>query len=573
MTTSIPALVNLLASQRPLIVRLVVLSGVINLLTLSLSLFTMQVYDRVLTSQNVDTLLFLTLATTIAIALSTILSAVRQNVASRAGTWMGLRFAPELLTRSLEQRLAMPGMRLEALREFSSVRSFVASPSVFSLIDSLWVPLYLAVIMLISPPLGLVALVGAIILFALAYLNEAATRRLIGASQSLAADNLNDAESLIRNSEAIDAMGMTGDVVARWARQLDAESDASAAAQARANTILSASRFVRYAIQIALYAIGALLVLSHDITAGALIGASILSARLLAPVEGAMTFWKQFVLARTSFKRLTEFASLPPLRASSLELPRPSGQLTAAGVTYAPTGRKVPILRNISFEIDAGDFLAIAGPSASGKSTLARLIVGATRPLTGRIRLDGADTFEWRRPDFGYHVGYLPQDVELLPGSIRDNIARFRADASDHAVITAAIYADCHQMILELPDGYDTILSDGGQQLSGGQRQRIGLARALFGDPRLMVLDEPNASLDAAGEAALVRALQRLKIAKVTTIFVSHRMSLIALADKVLVLRNGGVAGFGPAAEVLAPPKSVDAPDPQIAVAEMGQRR
>lgn len=532
--------------------RIVLFSAIINLATLTTSLFTMQIYDRVLSSQSVDTLLYLTFATLVAVALAAILEGVRQQVANGVASWAARRLGPLLLARSLEQRLTMPTVRLEALRELSTLKTFLATPTVFSLIDMLWVPLYLAIIYLLHPAFAGIALVGALTLFGLAWLNERITREQIRATQRMASSNMHYAESLVRNSEVIDAMGMADDTVARWAALQRDEIGSGDATQRTSSTIIAVSKFVRYAIQIVLLAVGAKLVLGLELTGGAMIAGSIIVARLLAPIEASMTYWKQFVLARHSYGKLSEFCRLPRPRQSEICLPTPRGEVLVSGVTYVPPGLAAPILRNVSCGVRAGEMLAIVGPSASGKTTLSRVIVGVLRPNAGHVRLDHADTFDWKRSDFGQHIGYLPQDIELLPGSVRENIARFRPDATDEQIVAAARRADCHDMILHLDGGYDMVLSDGGVQLSGGQRQRIGLARALFGSPRLLVLDEPNASLDSVGDAALLQTLEEMKRSGVTTIVVTHRPNLLRLCDKMVVLQNGAVTHFGPARAVMA---------------------
>lgn len=540
---------------RPLggvLLRIITFSAVINLVTLSTSLYTMQIYDRVLSSQSIDTLLYLTFATLVAVGLGAVLEGVRQHVGNGVATWAARRLGPMLLARSLEQRLTMPTVRLEALRELNTLKTFLGTPTVFSLIDMLWVPLYLAIIYLLHPAFAGIAAVGALTLFGLAWLNERTTRERIRATQRASSTNMQYAESLVRNSEVIDAMGMADDTVARWAALQRAEIASGDIAQRRSSTIVAVSKFVRYAIQIALLGVGAKLVLNLELTGGAMIAGSIIVARLLAPIEASINYWKQFVLARHSYSKLSEFCLLPRPRPSDISLPTPRGEVTAIGVTYVPPGLASPILRNVNCGIRAGEMLAIVGPSASGKTTLSRIIVGVLKPSAGHVRLDHADTFDWKRSDFGQHIGYLPQDIELLPGSVRENIARFRPDATDAEVVAAARRADCHDMILHLDGGYDMELSDGGVQLSGGQRQRIGLARALFGQPKLLVLDEPNASLDSVGDAALLRTLEEMKRTGTTTIVVSHRPNLLRLCDKILVLQNGAVSHFGPARAVMA---------------------
>lgn len=543
---------QLLQPQRAIAVRLILFSMITNLAALAMSLFMMQVFDRVLTSQSKDTLFFLALAITLVIGLGAILDGIRQQVANRVGTWLAQQLGPTLLIRSLEQRLIAPNTRLEALREMAQVKNFISTPTVFSVVDMLWVPLYLLIVFLLHPIFGLISAVGAVTLFGLTWYNERVTRTAISATQSLASSNMQYAESLVRNSEVIDAMGMGKDTVAHWRDRYFAETDAVDTTQFQSSKILAWMKFVRNLVQVALLSVGALLVLDQQLTGGAMIAGSILVARLLAPIEAAMSYWKQFVLARESLQRLSRFCDLPTPRPSQMALPKPTGAMAVEGLSYAAPGMKGAILKNVSFAIEPGTSLAIVGPSASGKTTLSRLLVGVLKPNGGHVRLDGADTFDWMRSDFGPNVGYLPQDVELLPGTVRENIGRFRPDASDADVIAAAKLADCHDMILRLDGGYDCMLTDGGYQLSGGQRQRVGLARALFRLPPLVVLDEPNASLDARGDAALLATIKKLKALNMTTIVVSHRSNLLELADKILLLMDGHVAKFGDARTVVA---------------------
>lgn len=562
-------LMQMLKPHRGLAGKLLMFSGIINIMTLAVSLFMMQVYDRVLTSQSKDTLLFLTLATLIGVGLSAILEGVRQQVANRVATWIAKQLGPRLLMLSLELRLTMPNMRLEALRELATVKGFLSTPTVFSVVDMIWVPLYLVVIFLLHPWFGLIGTVGALALFGLTLLNERRSRSAIRANQAQSSANIQYAESLVRNSEVIDAMGMADDTVAHWARGYIDESEMVDETQRRASSILAISKFVRYTVQIALLATGALLVLEQQLTGGAMIAGSIIVARLLAPIEASISYWKQFVLARHSWQRLTEFLSLDRPRPSQMHLPAPSGALAVKGLTFVPPGLKSAVLQNVTLQVPAGEMLAIVGPSASGKTTLSRLLIGVLKPSGGHVRLDGADTFDWKRSDFGPHVGYLPQDIELLPGTIRQNIARFRPDASDADVIDAAKRADCHEMILQFEGGYELSLGDGALQLSGGQRQRIGLARALFGNPKIIVLDEPNSSLDNRGDAALRETLRLLKQRRVTTAVVTHRQNLLQIADKIVVLQEGRVTNFGPAREVMAQ-LAGSQPNPQPPVRRTG---
>lgn len=540
-----------LRPHRKVLWQLILFSMISNLAALAMSLYMMQIYDRVLTSQSRDTLFFLTVAIILTMTLGGILEGIRQKVANRVGTWMAQKLAPSLLVRSLEQRLTSSNTRLEALRELAQVKNFISTPTVFSVIDMLWVPLYLVVIFLLHPVFGVISTIGAALLLGLTFYNERGTRGAIKETQALTAKNMQYAECLVRNSEVIDAMGMSKNTVTHWANRYFEETEAVDKTQIFSSNILAITKFVRNVVQVALLGFGAMLVLNQQLTGGGMIAGSIIAARLLAPIEASMSYWKQFVIARHSYQKLLQFLDIPAARPSGMALPVPTGKLSVEGLTYAVAGMKSPILKNVSFEIEAGTSLAIVGPSASGKTTLSRLLVGVLKPNVGHVRLDGADTFEWMREDFGPNVGYLPQDIELLPGTIRQNIARFNPDASDADVIAAAKLADCHDMILQLEAGYDCMLTEGGHQLSGGQRQRIGLARALFGLPKLIVLDEPNSSLDSRGDAALAATLHKLKALGITNITVSHRANLLKLADKILMMIDGKVANFGPAETIL----------------------
>jgi ATP-binding cassette, subfamily C, bacterial exporter for protease/lipase len=540
-----------LLPQRNVAAQLIFFSMVTNLAALAMSLYMMQIYDRVLTSQSKDTLFFLVIAIILAMGLGSILDGVRQQVANRVGTWLAQKLGPSLLIRSLEQRLTSPNTRLEALRELSQIKNFISTPTVFSVVDMLWVPLYLVIVFLLHPLFGLISGVGALLLFGLTWYNERVTRAAIKETQSQTGKNMQYAECLIRNSEVIDAMGMSEDTVAHWAERYTDETEAVDKTQVFSSKILATTKFVRNIVQVALLGVGALLVLDQQLTGGAMVAGSIIAARLLAPIEASMSYWKQFVLARHSFQRLSQFCDLPRPRPSEMSLPKPTGEIDVEGLTYVPPGMKGAILKAVSFKIMPGTTLAIIGPSASGKTTLSRMIVGVLKPSSGHVRLDGADTFDWMRSDFGPHVGYLPQDIELLPGTIRQNISRFRPNVSDADVIAAAKLADCHDMILQLDGGYGCVLTDGGYQLSGGQRQRVGLARALFGVPQLIVLDEPNSSLDARGDMALAATIRKLKSLKITSIIVSHRTNLLQLADRILVMKEGRVSIFGPAQAVM----------------------
>ncbi|MCX7931640.1 MAG: type I secretion system permease/ATPase, partial [Rhodovarius sp.] len=533
-------------------------SGVVNFLQLTVPVYMMQVFDRVLSTRNTDTLLYLTLLAIFAIGIVAVLEVVRGMVMQRLAHWVEARVAPEAFARALEAQLRGRPYRMEALRDLAVCRGFLGSPAMLSIYDVPWVPIYLAVIFLLHPLIGWMALAGAVLLLGLTMLNEGVTARLLREANTAAMASQRRAEALARNAEVIDSMGMLPAALARWREAVAGMLPPQLRAADRAALILGATKFIRLAVQIGVLGLGAWLVLQQQLTAGASIAASIIMGRALAPVEQLIGGWKSLVAARQSYRRLQAFLALPRLRPEGMALPPPRGHLSVERVSFAFPGQAVPMIKGVHFSLAPGESLAVIGPSAAGKTTLIRLLIGVLQPSSGHVRLDGADVFLWPREDFGRHVGYLPQDVELFDGTVARNIARM-GDADPALVIEAARLAGCHEMILRLPQGYDTEIGEGGTFLSGGQRQLIGLARAMFGQPRLVVLDEPNSNLDGDSEAALTRALEALKARGTTVVLVSHRPALVQGVDKVLVLKDGAIEMIGPRAEVLkrlmAPPR------------------
>jgi ATP-binding cassette subfamily C protein/ATP-binding cassette subfamily C protein EexD len=478
------------------------------------------------------------------------LDGLRGQVMQRVSAWIEGKAAPEAFIRAIESQLRNRPYRMEALRDLAVCRGWLGSPAALTVFDVPWVPIFLAVIFLLHPMLGAIATVGALLLFLLTLANEWATGALVRQASTGAMASQRRAESIVRNAEVIDSMGMGPAVMQRWREGLGASLPPQERAADRAAFLLSMTRFFRLAIQVAVLGYGAFLVLEQQLTAGASIAASIIMGRALAPVEQMIGGWKQLVQARQAYRRLVAFLSLPRLRPPGMALPAPTGRVAAERVTFGFPGQPVAIIKGVSFSLAAGESLAVIGPSAAGKTTLIRLLIGTLQPTAGTVRLDGADVFTWMREDFGRYVGYLPQDVELFDGTVLRNIARM-TDAEPEGVFEAAKLAGCHDMILRLPQGYDTEIGDGGQHLSGGQRQLIGLARAMFGSPKLVVLDEPNSNLDGDAEQALIRGLEELKRRGTTVVLVSHRPTLVQGVDKVLLMRDGAVEAFGPRAEVL----------------------
>lgn len=526
-------------------------SMVINLLVLTVSIYMLQVYDRVLPGQSVETLVYLTIIAGVALAAMGALDMLRSRILVTLGIWIDRALSPAVFMRGLDNTLRSVPYRSEALRDLGSLRAYFGGVVSASLFDAPWMPIYLVFIFLLHPLLGILALIGAAILFALALVNFALTAENLQRANAAASKAYQAADVTFRNAQVIDGMGMAPALLRRWEAANIDMLRLTARASDSAGLINACTKSLRMFLQVAVLGLGAWLVLRQELTAGAMVAASIIMSRALAPVEQAIAAWKQTSGARDAWKRLSALFESPPLRAPSMPLPRPKGYLTIEDVTYTPAGARHAVLRNISLSVRPGEALAIIGPSAAGKSTLARLIVGLDHPQHGCIRLDGADVFGWSRECFGLYVGYLPQDVELFPGTVRENIARM--DESDPGeVVAAAVMAGLHDMILRLANGYDTEIGEQGCTLSGGQRQRIGLARAVYRRPALLVLDEPNSSLDASGEEALNRAIAAMKDSGSTVVVAAHRPSLMTHIDQLLVLNEGQMQLLGPREPVLA---------------------
>ncbi len=521
-----------------------------NVLMLAPPLYMLQVYDRVMVSGVVETLVMLTVMTAVALLVFGLLDATRSVITARLGSWLTARLGPVYLSNSVRAQLAGDGSGAQPLRDLQSVQSFVTSSGFNIFFDGPWVPVFLLLAWLLHPWLGTLAVASALLLLGLGIANEYVTRKPTIAASLAQIAATKHADATIRNAEVVRAMGMLPALMARWQMSSEVALAAQQRAAERGALLIGLTKFVRYFVQSASLGIGAYLVLQGSLSSGAMIASSILLGRALAPVEGAIGAWRSFSMARIAYRRLQAQLQALPEEPRRTRLPVPEGQLTLRNVSFVAPGSRAPILRSVSFEAAPGEVLAVIGPSAGGKSTLCRLLVGVAEPSAGEVRLDGSELRHWNPEDLGRHVGYLPQDVELFAGTIRDNIARM-ADADDEAVIEAAMLAHAHELIQRLPQGYDTVLGDGGIRLSGGQRQRIGLARAVYRIPRLIVLDEPNANLDTSGEAALSAAIDEMKRHGCTLLIVGHRPSTIALADRILLLREGRVELIGPRDEVL----------------------
>jgi ATP-binding cassette subfamily C protein/ATP-binding cassette subfamily C protein EexD len=540
---------RLLAAGRRVILPIGIFSMAFNILGLAVPLYTMQIYDRVLTGGSRETLLYLVLITAAALAAAAALDMLRSEIAVRMGGWLERRIAPEAFVRAIEARLRGRPYAAEALGDLGKLRGFVAGPTPFTLCDALWTPVYLAIVFLLHPWLGLVALIGVVLLTVLGAANERATRAPLETANTLAMRGARRLEIALRNAEVVIGMGLARAVTRRWmaghARSLEGQLQASR----RATRLLAVTRAVRQLLQVGILGVGALLVLSQLVSPGALIAASIIMSRALSPVEQAVATWKQVIGARAARRRLAEFFAEPVLPRSGMAMPV-RGRVRLEAVSLTPPDADAPVLRDVTAVAEPGEALAVLGPAGSGKSSLARLMVGAAQPSSGIVRLDDSDMAAWPRAELGPHIGFLPQNPELFAGTVRDNIARLTA-AGDEDVVRAAQLVGAHRMILRLPKGYLTEVGAGGERLSAGQRQWVALARAVFGAPKLVVLDEPSANLDAMAERALAGAVQALKRTGATVVVVSHRPALLGQADNVLRLADGGVEHFGPREEVL----------------------
>lgn len=526
-------------------------SAITNLLMLAPSIYMLQVYDRVLASANEVTLAMLTLMVLGAYLLMSTLELIRSFILVRVGAGFDMALNRRIYSAAFEHNLKQAGSNAgQSLSDLATVRQFLTGNGVFAFFDAPWFPLYLAVIFLFEPALGWFALGGTALLVLLAWVNEQVSKAPLAEANSLSVKAAAQATNNLRNAEVIAAMGMLPALMRRWFTVHGKFLHLQAEASEKAAMVGALTRFVQLALQSLVLGYGALLVIEGRMTAGMMIAASILVGRALAPVQQLIGVWKSFSAARSAWQRLSGLLQANPARASGMALPDPAGALALDAVSAAPPGSTVAVLKGISFAVAPGEVLGILGPSGSGKSTLARLLVGAWPAQAGKVRLDGADIVQWDKERLGPHLGYLPQDVELFAGTVSDNIARFGAIDAEQVVL-AAQRAGVHDMILHLANGYDTVLGDGGAGLSGGQRQRLGLARALYGDPALLVLDEPNSNLDDVGEQALIDAIVALRQRGKTVVLITHRTSLIGVTDKLLLLREGSTLLFGPTAQVL----------------------
>ena len=528
-------------------------SAAINLLLLTPIIYMLTVYDRVVASGSLSTLAMLTL---LMIALLLAVGGfewVRSMLLIGLSNKLEERLRRRVTDATFKRSLLTGGMisNAQPVSDLTSLRQFIGGNGLFAFFDAPWFPIYIIVMFLFHPWFGVAGIVGGAIMVALAAINNSVTDAVLKEANENAVRSSAQFQSSLRNAEAVAAMGMSKDIAKKQDVLNDKVIDQQTTASSRAGALNGVSKSFRMIMQSLLLGLGAFLALQQEISPGMMIAGSLLLGRALAPIDMLVGTWKGYSVAVVQYNRLKELLEKMPVDPERMPLPDPEGALSLEQVTIVPPGSRNAVVRGVTFQLSPGEMLGIVGPSASGKSTLARAVLGIWPTYAGKVRLDGADIAAWDRSELGPHIGYLPQDIELFDGTIAENISRFRlADSSE--IVEAAKLAGVHELILRLPQGYDTVIGSAGGILSGGQRQRIALARAVFGSPKLLVLDEPNSNLDDQGEKELVLALERIKSSGCTALVITHRTMILKFVDKLLVLRDGALAGFGPRDDVLS---------------------
>ena len=542
---------NGLAVVRGNMAHVMLMTFATNLLILAIPVYLFQISDRVLTSRSTDTLIMLTVVIGGAVILQAVFDAVRRFMLMRTAVEVAAQLGAPVLSAAAHASLHGSGREYQTLGDLQQLRGFLTSGTLISFLDVPFAPLFILAIYLVHPHLGTIVVVTALVLFVIAIVNQKLTEAPFAQANTAQSRANLHLDSMSRNSQIINALAMIPEAVAIWGRDTAASLTAQVRAQDRNILSAAVSRAVRLLTQVAMLGWGAYLALDGQITGGMVIAASIIAGRALAPIEGSIEGWNSFLLSRSAYGRIAKLLRSSALQWERLHLPQPEGRLDVERLLYIPGGTKQVILNGISFSLNPGDSLAVIGNSGAGKTTLGKMLVGSILPTSGNVRLDLMDLRNWDPRQFGASIGYLPQDVQLFPGTIKQNIARMREDATDEQIHAAAVLADVHEMIASLPQGYETTVAADGSPLSGGQKQRIALARAFFGDPRLVVLDEPNSNLDTAGDRALARAIGHAKENKITVVVVTQKPSLLCVVDKIMLLADGSVAMFGEREPVL----------------------
>lgn len=543
---------SLLLQLRPALGYALVFSVFVNLMLLGPTVYMLQVFDRVLSSRSEATLGMLTLGVAITLIAMSLVDAARARVLIELGKQLDKLLGEKVLRRVVRQSSSpTPTGPVTGLRDVATLRTFLSGPNVIALFDAPWMLIFVGVIYLFHPAMGILALCGALLLILLALISERMNRAALERLASSSRQGSQFIDQGVRNADVLNGMGITSAFVARWNRLNTSTLDLMQGSSNRASTYLAVTKFLRQSIQVGMMGLGAWLVLDNNVTPGIMIAATILFGRAMAPVEAVIGNWGGLVAARNAWARLNKLLPAPGNSSERTPLPEPKGHLELERISLPGAHPDCPILRYVELNLPAGKSLGILGPSGAGKSSLAKIMAGIWTPGSGKVRIDGAEMSHWDMDQLGPYLGYLPQDVELFPGTVAENIARFQADAGKE-VIQAAHLAHAYSMILKLPQGFDTRLGEGGIRLSAGQAQRIGLARALFRRPKIIVLDEPNANLDIEGEQALLNALAEMKKQESTIIMVTHKPSLVSSLDYLLVLRDGRMELMGPRDQVMA---------------------
>lgn len=528
-----------------------VLTCATNMLVLAIPIYLFQISDRVLTSRSLDTLIMLTVVIVGAVVMQAIFDAVRRFILMRTAVEVAARLGAPVLSAAAHSSLHDNGRQYQTLGDLQLLRTFLVSGTLISFLDVPFAPLFILAIYLVHPHLGMIVIGTALALMVIALINQKATKKPFAeanAAQSRANMHL---DSMARNSQIINALAMVPEAVTLWGKDTANSLRAQVIAQDRNIVWAAVSRAARLLTQIAMLGWGAYLALQGEITGGMVIAASIIAGRALAPIEGSIEGWNGFSQSRSAYERVTNLMTSAVQRFEKLRLPNPEGRLNVERLLYVPAGTKQVILNGLTFSLNPGDSLAVIGNSGAGKTTLGKMLVGSILPTSGNVRLDLMDLRNWDDRQLGENIGYLPQDVQLFPGSIKNNIARMRSDASDEDIHRAALLADVHDMIATLPHGYETMVTADGSPLSGGQKQRIALARAFFGNPRFLVLDEPNSNLDTAGDRALANAIRHAGEAGITVVVITQKPSLLTAVSKIMLLADGNIALFGERRQVL----------------------
>lgn len=523
----------------------------LNILVLAIPIYLFQISDRVLTSRSTDTLVMLTLVIVGAVIVQVVLDAIRRFILMRTAVEVAVQLGAPILSAAARASLHGNGKDYQVLGDLQQLRAFLTSGTLLSFFDAPIAPIFLLAVFLVHPHLGYIVVVSSLLLIAIAFINQRATAASFAEATNYQSRAMLHLDSMSRNSQIINALAMIPEAVRIWGRDMAGSLRSQVKAQDRNIVFATISKCSRLLTQVAMLGWGAHLAIDGQMTGGMVIAASIIAGRALAPIEGAIEGWNSFIQFRSAFGRIRNLLQTSPLNFDRLRLPDPQGRLDVERILYVPPPNKKVILNGISLTLMPGESMAIIGNSGAGKTTLGKMLVGSILPTSGSVRLDLMDLRNWDQRQFGENIGYLPQDVQLFPGTIKANIARMRDDVSDQSIFDAAVLADVHELIASFPQGYETMVAADGAPLSGGQKQRIALARAFFGNPTLVVLDEPNSNLDSQGDAALTRALSHAKKNKITVVTITQRPALLSCVDKIMVLSNGTVVMFGSRATVL----------------------